>query len=69
MMRCRSTAAATVCTSSIDKCSRPRINASTCPHSTSACAPRGELPKRMNFFESACDSAVSGCVAITRSMA
>ena len=38
------TAGAMVSTSSIERCRRPFIRANTRPHSTSACAPRGELP-------------------------
>ena len=37
-------AGAIAATSSMLKCRRPRISASTRPHSISACAPRGELP-------------------------
>ena len=44
MMRWRNTPAPMCRMSSTLRCKRPRISASTRPHSTSACAPRGELP-------------------------
>src|ERR1700722_3027739 len=44
MMRCRRTSGAISRISSVLRLSRPRMNARTRPHSTRACAPRGELP-------------------------
>src|SRR5438270_11617153 len=44
MMRCRKTDGAISRISSMLRFRRPRMRARTRPHSTRACAPRGELP-------------------------